>query len=127
MTDTDPLEQRIIDQLDRRATDLDGATASRLNQARQAALQQLGRRRWYQPGWWMVPAASGLAVAAVLAVSLGVLKPAVDVLPNDGLETRLAEFELLADDAELALLDELDFFLWVEGQMDPSDQSDPLG
>lgn len=139
--DHDPLAQKINSELDRQAEALDAATASRLNQARQVALAQVERRpRWWQVGQWRIALAGGLMAALVVALLLPAIGPGLQSDPDSQLmpellaelptdsptaSNPLADLELLVEDAELAMIDELDFYLWVGAQLDPTG-SDPL-
>ncbi len=90
---------------------LDGATRSRLTQARHAALAELARPRLRLATW--VPAGA-LAGAAVLAVMLwtqpgpgNAPEPALAAVPAD-------DFEMLTMGEDLDLLDEdVGFYAWV--------------
>ena len=90
---------------------LDGATRSRLTQARHAALAELERPRFRLATW--VPAGA-LAGAAVLAVVVwtqpgpgGAPEPVLAAVPAD-------DFEMLTMGEDLDLLDEdVGFYAWV--------------
>jgi hypothetical protein len=105
--------------LRRSAEDLDGVTASRLNRARQAALEQLPNRR--RALHWLVPALSTAAVG-VLAISLW-LNPGLDrdppVLSSSAALTP-ADMDLLLADDSLEMLEDLDFYAWLDA--DRSDE-----
>lgn len=136
---SDPLMQKINRELDRQSDGLDAATASRLNQARQAALAQVDQpQRWWHTGSWRFALAGGAMAALVVALLLPALGPESEFgpqlrpellaeLPTDPpvADNPLADLELLVEDAELAMIDELDFYLWVGAQLDPA-ESDPL-
>lgn len=116
--------------LDASAQQLDGATLSRLNRARQAALAQLTPRR-REP---LLLRRLGLgAVAAGLALVLwrGLLPigdlgerlasplsgsdaPAV-IAPGE-LSVAAPDFELLADPESYALLEDLEFYAWLQAE-----------
>lgn len=101
------LNQTIIQQLDQAADSLDGATHSRLNQARQKALAQATPRT--RPIW----AWGGLATAAasaLLVVTLWQGSPEPGLLPQPLGE----DLEILASEDELELLEELEFYQWLE-------------
>ncbi len=115
------LEQRIRTELERQSEAIDGATASRLNQARQAALAQLGRPRRV-----LLPAVLGGALAAALVVVM-LLPGGQPPLDQAELPAELADWEMLTGSGDLALLDELDFYLWVGSQLQGDPLDDPLG
>lgn len=114
------------------AGQLDGATASRLNLARQAALAHLDRaprnethgneaRMDRAPRAWWLPAgaATAMAVALLVVVALkpGGIGPGVgdpSPAPLAGL-TDPAELELvLANGDNLEMMADLDFYLWLD-------------
>jgi len=112
LSDNDSLETRARDLLNDSVDHLDARTRSKLTQARHAALQELQRphaalrRRW-------IPATS-MAAAAVLAVlisfSLTGRAPSGSnaLLPED--------FELLADAESLEMMQDMEFYAWLDGE-----------
>lgn len=99
--------------LDQSAQDLDAATLSRLNRARIAALAQ--RRVAWRP--WLVGAGLAGAVAAMLALAVGVHQrvdapgtPAAAPLEASDIDV------LTSDDDTLDLAENLDFYSWLEAQ-----------
>ncbi len=89
---------------------LDGATQSRLNRARHKALAEIatgrGFGRWNQ---W-VPVA-GVATAAVFAVVLWRGSPPMEtVVPP----TIASDFELLLDQDDFEMLEDFEFYSWIE-------------
>ena len=98
---------------------IDGRTRSRLNQARQAALEAAGVRR---PAWWrsltLMPTVGAAAAALLVAVVLWHRQPAGE---PPVLEAQHAEdMDLLADSEALELLDGWDgpFYEWATAQTD---------
>lgn len=89
---------------------LDAATLSRLNQARHAALAELSGRRSH--GHWLrwVPV-TGVAVAAVVAIMVMRGPNGVDIPVESVTST---DFEMLLDDESLEMLEELEFYSWLE-------------
>ena len=101
--------QRAKHLLDESAQQLDGATLSRLNRARHAALAQ----RRISARHWMFPAGFASASALLLAVAIWHGRPApprahmaVDVPATDG--------DTQADDEDL--YEDLDFYAWLDAQ-----------
>ncbi len=90
---------------------LDAATLSQLNQRRQAALGEVASKssgvRW---GRWMP--ATGVAAAAVIAVVMLQGQP-TDVIPN-GETATATDFEILIGDDSLEMIEELEFYSWLE-------------
>ena len=98
---------------------IDGRTRSRLNQARQAALEAAGARR---TAWWrsltLMPTVGAAAAALLVAVVLWHRQPAGE---PPVLEAQHAEdMDLLADSEALELLDGWDgpFYEWATAQTD---------
>ena len=89
---------------------LDAASQSKLNQARQAAVAELGSDavrfgRWHQ---W-VPA-TGVAAAAAVAVFMwnaGGKPDAVPQIPG-------SDFEILINDDSFEMLEDLEFYSWID-------------
>ena len=95
---------------------LDAATLSRLNQARQKALQEI--RETGSGGEWArwVPA-GGLAAAAVVAVVVWQGVPVEHSAPPAGIAT---DFEIILSEDSLDMLEDLEFYSWVDmASLDP--------
>jgi len=114
---TKPLPEdaaRLRAALETTARDLDAASLSRLNRARQAALAaaQPRRGRWLQPLGWMV----GAAACAVLAVALLPMlsRGPAPVAPVEA----PVEFAVLTEEVDPALLADLEFYAWLDSQAD---------
>ncbi len=88
---------------------LDGATQSRLTQARHRALEELPKGR--SVGWRWVPA--GVAAAAAIALVLLVVPPAVELDPRVAKEG-LDDLEILLGEDELEMIDDLEFYAWID-------------
>lgn len=87
---------------------LDAATLSQLNQRRQAALAEVGTRdSRVQWGRWL-PAA-GVTAAAVVAVVM-MQGPVVVEPPAEA----ISDFEILLSDDNLEMIEELEFYSWLE-------------
>lgn len=104
MNDDDFLKQ-IKQALDRQSESLDGETLSRLNSARQAAIQTADKK--HKQLLWLP--ASGLA-AAVLLTSLFLFRSNdIDMIQNGNID----EIELIASSEQLELLEQLEFYQWL--------------
>lgn len=103
----EPLEKRARDLLDESVEHLDAATLSRLNQARQRALEAARRRASPSWQWWGLPA-GGLAVA-VLAVAVWWPRTAEIETPVSVME----DMEILVS-ADIEMLEDLEFFMWLD-------------
>ena len=98
--------------LDASADNLDAATLSRLNRARQAALA--ARRSFWRP--WTVGAGLAGAVAAMLAIAIGLHGP-VDLPTPASVPLEASDIDALSsDDDALDLSENLDFYAWLETQ-----------
>ena len=90
---------------------LDAATLSKLNRSRQAAIVEIAstdsQYRWLR---WMP--ATGLAAAAIVAVVMLQGPTSVD-LP-DGTESAATDFEILLGDDSLEMIEELEFYSWID-------------
>jgi hypothetical protein len=106
----DPLNDRIRQTLERSCDDLDGKTASRLNQIRQAALAEAGEPARFN---WLPVTGLATAAALVLAVTMTLRVP--DPLPAP--EQDLADLELVASE-DMELVSDLDFYLWLEAELE---------
>ena len=104
MNDDDFLKQ-IKHALDQQSESLDGETLSRLNRARQAAIQQADKKR--SRLMWLP--ATGL-VAALLLTSLFLFRSDdIDMIQNGNID----EIELIASSEQLELLEQLEFYQWL--------------
>ncbi|MDX1569144.1 MAG: hypothetical protein R3200_01575 [Xanthomonadales bacterium] len=90
-----------------------GETASRLNQARQRALNELDARR-VAPRWW-----AGAALASLLAVGLAIgiwldSSPDPAPVPVQPAASPLADLDVLTAVEDLEMLADLEFYLWLD-------------
>ena len=106
--------ERLRCALDSSVEGLDAATLSRLNRARQAALEAAAARR---SGWRWSLRVGGLALPASAALAL-VLAPGLLSPPAPPLPAASSDFALLSEDLEPALLEELEFYAWLDSQQD---------
>jgi len=102
---------------------LDARTLSRLNQARNQALDAAATARLRRPGWlaW-VPA--GAFAAGVLAAALLVRTPVSDPALATGAAIPPAPVELLAagEDLDIAAEADLGFYEWMAVDSAPADE-----
>lgn len=117
MNENQRLDDAVKRALDEHSESLDGATLSRLRQARAAALDQVdgvSRPRRLLADHRFLPAA-GLAglLAAVIGLSVWLQRPA----PFDPLDTIADTPDLPVDiavaDVDVELLEEIDFYDWL--------------
>jgi hypothetical protein len=91
---------------------LDAGTLSRLNRGRQAALAELGPGRTsLRRGRWL-PAA-GVAAAALVTVML--VRGPAGVDPVEPAVTA-SDFELLMNEPSLEMLEDLEFYSWLDAR-----------
>lgn len=108
----DPWTERIRQHLDDSTRDLDAATCSRLNRARQQALlaaKAPARPRWLWP--MAIASTASLAVAVMLwprLVPTAPTPPTTAAMPED--------FTMLAGSDQLDLYEDLDFYAWLDAQ-----------
>jgi len=126
----DKLDKKICEALDRQSEALDAETASRLNRARQAALAQLDAPNRRLAGWFdRIPLGAALSGAMATAILITLVLPGDEQSGPSMVEVAAAQvddWEMLTESTELALLDELDFYLWVGAQL-ATVEDDPLG
>jgi hypothetical protein len=108
---------------------IDARTRSRLNQARQLAVEAAAAR--HRP-WWrsfaFMPAAGAATAALLLAVMLWQREPIVGEPPLEGRTPAVEDIDLLADAEGLDLVEGWDgpgpgFYEWAADQTDANVQS----
>jgi len=92
---------------------LDAATLSRLNKGRHDALERLQHARLAQQWRRWVPA-TGIAAAVLLTVMV-TRGPGMIVAPD--VPATVTDFEILMDEEGLEMLEDLEFYSWI----DPAD------
>ncbi len=95
---------------------LDAETLSRLNRNRQAALESATGSR---SAWVTWAPASGLAAAAVLAVVVMQSPQQIEAPPGGD----VTDFEILMSEDSLEMLEELEFFDWMDS-LEPGADAD---
>jgi len=92
---------------------MDAATQSRLNRSRQRALAELGPEVGNGSGtWrrqWWIPAA-GVATAVVVAITMLSQKSLLQEIPASA----LPDFEVIMAGENLEMLEELEFYRWLD-------------
>jgi hypothetical protein len=110
-----PLEDRAKALFDESVGQLDGRTRSALTQARNAALAEAGARR----AWRVWGPLTGVAAAAVfIAVVFGPIW--TSLTPANETAMPIEDFDILADADNLELLENLEFYSWLDGAGLPS-------
>jgi hypothetical protein len=109
--DTTEFERRTKRAFDDSVAALDGATRSRLTQARYRALEQRKSARVGALSWPLIPAGTLAATALVVWLTVG-QPPTVTVE-----SVALNDLEILLGEEDLEMLDEeLEFYGWLEEQ-----------
>ncbi len=110
VNDPTPLEQRSRELFEDSVNRLDAHTRSRLNQARQHALNELnkGRSRRY----WLAAPLGGLAAAVLIAVLL-INSRDTSAPTAESTALPLDDFDIVADADSLELLQDVEFYSWL--------------
>lgn len=110
----DNFAQRAQALLQSSAEHLDGATRSRLTQARHAAVDvsKRGRRK---NGYWLMPA-TGVAAAAVIAVMLS-LNPSRQT-EQIAVAAQVDELEIVTAEDSLEFYRDVEFYAWLDTVID---------
>lgn len=107
--ENDKLVDDVLEQLDAGVEHMDGQTASRLRQARAAAIEAGLESRKRKP--WIGWAISGLALAPAIVLAVMVLFPSPDTAPVEAFVAD--DIEILAAPVEVDLLKDLEFYRWM--------------
>ena len=117
-TDRD-FEERTKLLFDESVAALDGETRSRLTQARYRALEEFEKPR--QPAWVRSLMPAG-AVAAVAALTVMLWQsPVAPVAETDFNVAAVTDLEILLGEEELEMIEELEFYAWLEEQVELTD------
>ena len=111
--DKEQVAERAKTTFDASVERLDAATLSRLNQGRQAALRELGRRDWFAGRGPLWLPATGIAAAALVALVVMRGPDDLDVAADVVMTT---DFELLLEDESLEMLEDLEFYSWLDSE-----------
>ncbi len=105
-------------QLEQRSEAIDGATQSRLTQARAAAVERTRRPR--RRALWLVPMGACALLAAVVGTRLTFELPTgPTAAPTPA--AAVSDLEILAAEEDFALLADLEFYLWLEAELPATD------
>lgn len=103
---SDKFEQKLTQALDQSVDNLDELTCAQLAAARKRAIAKTSAK-WY----WSLPTGLATAATTVLVVTLWMTSPG-DQLPD----TPMDDLELLTTTDALELLEELEFYQWLESE-----------
>ena len=107
----DKFMRQVLDQLDAGVRDMDGATVSRLRQARAAAIEK-GLSGKVRP--WLGWAISGAALAPVIVLSVILLLQPSTRMPSEALA--IEDINILVEQDEVDFFEELEFYRWMNSQ-----------
>ena len=94
---------------------LDGQTRSKLTQARYRALQELSERT--RPAWSRSWLPAGAVVAAVALMGLMLWQGRMEPLNDSDFDVAaVTDLEILLGEEELDMIEELEFYAWLEEQ-----------
>lgn len=102
--------------LNAQVNDLDAATRSRLNQARQRALDVGLRPRARRWQWPALALASACGVMLVLSLGLRTTAPVIEAEPLLAAPMSEPEYEMLVAGEDLELIENLEFYAWLDQQ-----------
>ena len=105
-------ERQVASLLRDSAENLDAATRSKLNRARQAALDELSPARRLTPFWGV------LTAAAVGAIAVSLWRAAPDPTAPDEIPTATTtpELEVIFAEENLDMLEDLEFYVWLAAE-----------
>lgn len=120
------LEQHSREMFDASVAGLDARTRSRLNRARQAALEA-ARHHSASPIRWLVPvgSAAALGLATLIAVQFMHSDDATPAVAEPNAVASSDDLEIIASNEELEMLREVEFYAWLETQ--PEDLTEDIG
>ena len=118
---TEEITARANRLLDDSLEDIDGHTLSRLNQARQKALAEASssKSEWFSPHWMKLTALAGVALLAISS--------SLFIFTREESYPGLAESEYLADEEDLALIEDLEFIAWLLEQEQQDGDQENMG
>ena len=114
------LEQRSRELFEDSVGRLDARTRSRLNQARQQALNELKKGRTHR--YWLTAPLGGLAAAALIAVVMMSGREAT-APRQESVALPLDDFDIVADADSLELLQDVEFYSWLAEASGPEANS----
>lgn len=125
---TDEFEQHAHAVLEDSVLRINGEIRSRLNRARQSAVEKASHRPEFWRRFSFMPAASAVAVAVLVAFVLWPHSRTGDLVVNEGGHATIEDLDLLADGDALELVsDETDAGSFYEWAVDQSDSNEPSG
>lgn len=125
-TRVEQLEQRARALLGESVTRVDARVRSRLNQARQAALEEIGARRrplWRGPLFMQATGAAAAAVLVALILSAHLRHDTAMPVAAEGSPAAFDDLDMLADREGLDLMENWDsgFYEWAVSESEQTD------
>ncbi len=115
----DRLEQLSRELFDASVANLDARTRSRLNQARQAALDAARGPAAVSPVRWLVPVGSAAALGLVVLTSAQFMRASNEAPVAEEanvVASTVDDLEILTSSDELEMLQDVEFYAWLETQ-----------
>jgi hypothetical protein len=109
----DPFEERSRQVFEESVERLDARTRSRLNQARQRALEEIKKNSARR--YWIGVPLGGLAAAALVAMVLIRGGGEVGAPPENG-SLMLDDFDIVADTDSFEMIQDVEFYTWLADQ-----------
>jgi hypothetical protein len=107
----DPVEERSRELFQSSVERLDAHTRSRLNQARQRALEEI--KKSPARGYWLSAPLGGLAAAALIAVLL-IRGGGESAMPqSEGAALPLDDLDIVADADSFEMIRDVEFYSWL--------------
>lgn len=107
---------------------LDAATVSRLNQARQSAIAQLEPPRAAFDNRWIPVGALAASVLVATALWLGHEPETPESNPfAETMADQMEDLDILMSDEDFELYDDLEFFSWLGSELDALDDESGQG
>lgn len=110
----DPFEERSRELFDGSVERLDARTRSRLNQARQLALDEI--KRGSTRRYWLGAPLGGLAAAALIAVLLFRGSGETSAPNAENGNFMLDDFDIVADTDSFEMIQDVEFYSWLADQ-----------
>jgi len=95
---------------------IDAATLSKLNRARQTALAEMDQRSGFsRPAFWVPAGAAALLAVFVIGLAPNLMNQTEPAAPTAE-AAKVPDLEMMLADESLDLMEELDFYLWLEDE-----------
>ncbi len=111
-------ETRLRERLAHEVDDIDGEALRRLQSARRAALDKLDGPT-SRAGYWLPAGAVAATVAVFAVVLIGRQGDVAQQAPPGELVARADDLEIMVAGEDLELIEDLEFFEWLDPEGDP--------